>query len=1055
MRRNLKVIALASLAFISLTAVVSSTVAWFSYAGDISFGTGTDDVKVTGGSVASYYESGTGTEDDPYIISNRNHVYNLAWLQYIGYYNDSALNNVGIQQKYFKIKNDIDLQGLTIPPIGSEKYPFLGHFDGNNKVLSNFSISNDDPSHDSSDFGVAKPSNLYAGEESEIVGFFGVVGALPSQNITYTSSIVSVENITLKDFTVKSETSNTLIGLAAGYVDGTMSGVKVDGEATLDVDGRTTVAKASITNNLSDYGLVGYTTKTVGSGSYSQSISEWYDSTSSTYGGGTQEPSWGGSVNMKSMYNRLNGFKALGTPADLNKRVETIYANGTSSGESTEKVADDAFVNYKDEANNKGSFCFSKFSGTSSNLLMLTGSHYMKKETTDYRQSVKTLFIMGSARTGYLYPRTSGNVQTLNSDSSTTNPPASYGWSYSESSATLPTSNNGTALLGKISAEIDGVTYYLYYTTVSGSVRARTTTNVNQALDWSVKGYSSGGNLYYYFYATYNGSPYYLRTGGAATTTNNSTSYMFYMFINETPNVTVSTSNTLDESYDTYFPLNVNNSNGASNKNTGYVVSSSDYEGAFYPDNSGVIRLGYHEVGEYSADTSTFYTYNGNEVQASTAGFSKFSDLEDEFSDYLDEDTTKFYGLHFMNSTIDANKCVTIPTAYINGTTISNYKVPKNCIDFSLLEKGTITFFAGTYYTDANAFFSLYKINRSGSNISSIEEIKKIYKKNGDDTANYLYETSNSVPDHTGYTLVFNTEWITNPSINPNKIYYFEIPMNAGEYALGSVSGRDGAYLMYLDIATNGGASVDIITGYSITTNSSSISYPVGVDFNVVNVGAAGGDSMCVSIATSKKGKITFAITSTNIAISNNINSSDSTVLSVYSYQGTNYSDSAASGKFTVSGNSPGALPESTNESKRVIYATVLTSAGVSYSIVVTDVLSGTTSTTFTVDGVAKADLSAVTATVPAFTGTVLTALRTRDTAITLTRSGNGANFNATPTYSVSNRKEVVITLDVTGVSVEVSNIDDYSFYKNALGQANRMTNGNTYTFQQHSSFIK
>ena len=222
MRRNLKVIALASLAFISLTAVVSSTVAWFSYAGDISFGTGTDDVKVTGGSVASYYESGTGTEDDPYIISNRNHVYNLAWLQYIGYYNDSALNNVGIQQKYFKIKNDIDLQGLTIPPIGSEKYPFLGHFDGNNKVLSNFSISNDDPSHDSSDFGVAKPSNLYAGEESEIVGFFGVVGALPSQNITYTSSIVSVENITLKDFTVKSETSNTLIGLAAGDVDATL-----------------------------------------------------------------------------------------------------------------------------------------------------------------------------------------------------------------------------------------------------------------------------------------------------------------------------------------------------------------------------------------------------------------------------------------------------------------------------------------------------------------------------------------------------------------------------------------------------------------------------------------------------------------------------------------------------------------------------------------------------------------------------------------------------------------------------------------------------------------
>ena len=37
-----------------------------------------------------------------------------------------------------------------------------------------------------------------------------------------------------------------------------------------------------------------------------------------------------------------------------------------------------------------------------------------------------------------------------------------------------------------------------------------------------------------------------------------------------------------------------------------------------------------------------------------------------------------------------------------------------------------------------------------------------------------------------------------------NAVYYFEIPVNVGEYALGSASTGDGAYLMYLDIGANG-----------------------------------------------------------------------------------------------------------------------------------------------------------------------------------------------------------------------------------------------------------
>ena len=52
---------------------------------------------------------------------------------------------------------------------------------------------------------------------------------------------------------------------------------------------------------------------------------------------------------------------------------------------------------------------------------------------------------------------------------------------------------------------------------------------------------------------------------------------------------------------------------------------------------------------------------------------------------------------------------------------------------------------------------------------------------------------------------------ITNPSglsTDSGRLYYFTIPANSGEYALGSVSGKTGAYLCYLDIAANGGDAV-------------------------------------------------------------------------------------------------------------------------------------------------------------------------------------------------------------------------------------------------------
>ena len=381
MNKKLKVFALASLSLFSLVTLATATVAWFAHLPDLQFGSGEGKIDVGAGSETSYYESGSGdTIDDPYIISNRNHLYNLAWLQYMGRYNSPVV------QKYFKLKNDIDMTGLALPPIGTDDYPFLGHFDGNNKTISNLKVVNDDPTANGSEFGVTKPSatNLVGTSQPTIVGFFGVVGQSPLiDDLTYTSSIVSITNLTLNNITIKSVTDETLIGLAAGYVDGTMSGVKISGNATLDVDGESTTASInSITNHISDYGLVGYSTKTSRSGSYSQDISAYYDSEDSE----GQGSNWGGSIAIDDLYDRLAAIKTAYTVrnnAFATEITETYNRNSAKVTTTATNTSSYPIFEYN-ENTNKGTYN-NKMGAYQMGLEQdgihyLSGGHFTKKQ---------------------------------------------------------------------------------------------------------------------------------------------------------------------------------------------------------------------------------------------------------------------------------------------------------------------------------------------------------------------------------------------------------------------------------------------------------------------------------------------------------------------------------------------------------------------------------------------------------------------------------------------------------------------------------------------------
>ena len=297
--------------------------------------------------------------------------------------------------------------------------------------------------------------------------------------------------------------------------------------------------------------------------------------------------------------------------------------------------------------------------------------------------------------------------------------------------------------------------------------------------------------------------------------------------------------------------------------NTGYIVGGyydkyNGKSGSGNPNsnNFGDVRISQYPIGRiassYSGGSfSTLYTindscYNGNNqlspITFNTNGiatsnnysgslnFVKFSDALDDLGDALELDSTYVSGIHFMNTELGMDKIITADRVLINNEYKNNYQMPEDSVDFKLKEKGYINFFAGNYHNDNNSFFALHKIERDANdNIVSMEKIKYIYKNNDDPLADniYLYENGEWNDDSTitnrptdkshfyvngdEYVFAFDTRWIgvnetlipdyTNHQSQATRIYYFEIPVNDGEYALGSCYQGCGGYLIYLDIS--------------------------------------------------------------------------------------------------------------------------------------------------------------------------------------------------------------------------------------------------------------
>lgn len=181
----------------------------------------TDNVRLQ--SKNSYFAGGNGSEEAPYEIGLPIHLYNLAWLQDLGYFDedDDAIPSTAEKDRfYFVLKNNIDMKDFhsALPPIGINAHPFVSDFNGNGYQISNLEIQTK-----TSEIAIKPSENLLTDFDfGHAVGMFGVIETKDDKNTEdYTEG---VGNFLLDRILVKN-TLSAIVGLACGYVDGNLHDV--------------------------------------------------------------------------------------------------------------------------------------------------------------------------------------------------------------------------------------------------------------------------------------------------------------------------------------------------------------------------------------------------------------------------------------------------------------------------------------------------------------------------------------------------------------------------------------------------------------------------------------------------------------------------------------------------------------------------------------------------------------------------------------------------------------------------------------------------------------
>lgn len=150
---------------------------------------------------------GKGTQSEPYLLKTAADFQALA---------ESVAAGNDYSGKSFSLVNDIDMDGITLTPIGTEEAPFCGSFNGGNHTISNLQMITN----------------------RTFTGLFGYLG-LGS----------SVSNLNMQDIIISG--SGYFMGSVAAYSEGNISNVKVEGKLCSDgymVGGITSASEGMISN---------------------------------------------------------------------------------------------------------------------------------------------------------------------------------------------------------------------------------------------------------------------------------------------------------------------------------------------------------------------------------------------------------------------------------------------------------------------------------------------------------------------------------------------------------------------------------------------------------------------------------------------------------------------------------------------------------------------------------------------------------------------------------------------------------------------------------------
>ncbi|MDT8336301.1 MAG: hypothetical protein RQ856_00585 [Candidatus Izemoplasmatales bacterium] len=228
-------------------ALIMPAYAWF----DNTFGMSYDLLGKVRTSYTSYFAKGTGTESDPYVIAEPEHLYNLAYLQNLGKFQTQTT------QQYFEVSDingntiDIDFTDYhALPPIGNHFYPFTGIFNGNNSNLINLTID---------------------GAFNQDIGLFGFMKGFDSDNDGDYDLDAKVINLFLENPIIFSNPNfehvdYTTVGFhphndgilnhATGYIVGHLGSFTI--LENVFVEAATIDSFSNAVSNRSEYGLIGY-----------------------------------------------------------------------------------------------------------------------------------------------------------------------------------------------------------------------------------------------------------------------------------------------------------------------------------------------------------------------------------------------------------------------------------------------------------------------------------------------------------------------------------------------------------------------------------------------------------------------------------------------------------------------------------------------------------------------------------------------------------------------------------------------------------------------------